>query len=349
MPAVQPPATVLVTGASGFVAVWITKTLLERGFHVRGTVRSPSKGEYLANLFKTHGSKFTYVLVEDVSLEGAFDQAVKGVDAVVHTASPVNVDGEEPDAFIKPAVNGTLNALKGVKKHGASVKRVVITGSVAALLQPKDDVPAVYTEADWNTFAVEEVKAKGIHADQMSKYRASKTLAERAAWDFVEQNKAEIGFDLATILPSCVFGPVLHDTPTIEQLSGTPKFFYVSTRGEGFPRDRKSPFTNYVDVRDVAEIHVRALEQEIAGGQRFVCSAAPFTWQDIYNALNSAEPPIPNVPKGDPTIESVYPTIHSSDKARTVLGFKFTSLQSTVVDALVSLREREKSWAASAD
>jgi len=346
MPAVQAPATVLVTGASGFIAVWIIKTLLDQGFNVRGTVRSSSKGDYLTNLFKNHENKSTYILVEDISPEGAFDEAVKGVDAVIHTASPVSADAHEPDELIKPAVNGTLNILKSVKQHGTSVKRIVITSSVAAVIEPKDEVPAIYTEVDWNNFSVQEVKSKGANAEQMIKYRASKVLAERAAWDFVDKNKSEIGFDIATILPCFVFGPLLHDVPTLEHLNFTSKWFYNATRGEGLPQDKASaPAGNYVDVRDVAAMHVRALKDEVAGGQRFLCAAAPFSWQDVYNALHSAEPPLSNIPKGDPSAKTVHPIIYNSDKARNVFGFQFRSLQKVAADTLESLRSREAGWA----
>lgn len=346
MPAVQAPATVLVSGASGFIAAWIIKTLLEQGFDVRGTVRSSSKGDHLVNLFKDYEAKFSYVLVEDISLDGAFDEAVKGIDAIIHTASPFGGNVQEPEELIKPAVDGTLNALKSAKQFGPSVKRVVITSSVAAIVQPKDEVPAIYTEVDWNTSAVEEVKAKGAQAGHLVKYRASKVLAERAAWDFVEENKGEIGFDIATILPSFVFGPLLHDVPTPAQLNVSSKMFYDATRGQGYPQQRAIYGVNYVDVRDVAKMHVRALTDEVAGGERFVCSAGSFSWQDAYNILNSVEPPISNIPKGDPAAKSVHQIIHNSDKARSILGFEFTSVEKMTVDTLKSLREREVGWAA---
>ncbi|KDQ17955.1 hypothetical protein BOTBODRAFT_29272 [Botryobasidium botryosum FD-172 SS1] len=347
MPAVQAPATVLVSGASGFIAAWIIKTLLDQGFDVRGTVRSSSKGDQLVKLFKDYGSKFSYVLVEDISLDGAFDEAVKGVDAIIHTASPFVGNAQEPDEWIKPAVDGTLNALKSAKEFGTSVKRVVITSSVAAVQQPKTEMPAIYTETDWNTSAVEEVKEKGAQAGHLVKYRASKVLAERAAWDFVEENKGEIGFDIATILPSFVFGPLLHDVPSPAQLSVSPKMFYEAIRGQGYPQQRASFGINYVDVRDVAELHVRALTNEAAGGERFICSAGSFSWQEAYNILNSAEPPISNVPKGNPAAQSIHQMIHSSDKARFLLGFEFTSVEKMTVDTLRSLREREAGWAVS--
>ncbi|KDQ17957.1 hypothetical protein BOTBODRAFT_29275 [Botryobasidium botryosum FD-172 SS1] len=337
MPAVQAPATVLVTGASGFIAVWVVKTLLDKGFNVRGTVRSSSKGDYLTKLFDSYGEKFTYVIVGDVSHEGAFDEAVKGVDAVIHTASPVSGNAHDPDELIRPAVDGTLNALKSVKKHGGSVRRVVITSSVVALMEPKNQFPAVYTETDWNNFVIEDVKTKGATADDKSKYCASKTLAERAAWDFVKDNTAGINFDIATILPSYVPAPA--------QLNYSTKFFFDAMQGEGLPQSKASaPFGDYVDVRDVAEMHVRALTEEAAGGERFICSGGVLSWQDVYDTLNSVEPPVPNVPRGHPGRTQPHPAICNADKARRFFGFEFTSLQKMAADTLRSLREREVVW-----
>ncbi|KAG8762779.1 methylglyoxal reductase (NADPH-dependent) gre2 [Ceratobasidium sp. 428] len=106
MPAIKAPATVLVTGASGFIAIWVCKAFLEAGYTVRGTVRSASKGDYLVDLLKS--DKFSYVIVEDIAKDGAFDEAVKGVDAVAHTASPFHFEADDPQELIEPAVKGTV-------------------------------------------------------------------------------------------------------------------------------------------------------------------------------------------------------------------------------------------------
>ncbi|KDQ10859.1 hypothetical protein BOTBODRAFT_35814 [Botryobasidium botryosum FD-172 SS1] len=347
MPAVQSPAIVLVTGASGYVAAWIVKTLLSRGFHVRGTVRSSSKGEYLVKLFEEYGSRFSYVLVEDMIVDNAYDESVRGVDAVVHTASPIGVSVHDPEDLIKPAVSGTLNLLESVRRHGSSVKRVVVTSSGQTLLSPKPDNPAIYTEADWGDAAIDEVRTKGANADYIIKYRASKILAERAAWDFVERYKNNITFDLVTVLPSFVFGPLLQEVSSLENLNTSSRMVYDALKAEKSTEDSTKYTANDVDVRDVALVHVKALESDQAGGERFIASRGPFSWQVVYDALNTANPPVSGVPKGVPGAGiTTRPNIYSADKAKRVFGIEFRTLQESVVDMVANLREREVEWAA---
>ena len=191
----------------GFVGSWVINVALREGYKVRTTVRSTSKGEYLDKLFAARygPGKFEYVIVADLEHEGAFDEAVKDVSAVLHTGSPfyVHIDGD-PDSLIKPAVNGTRNVLGSVLKHGSAVKRVVITSSNAAI-NNSNSGPKKNTVEDWNTYSPAAVakdpkNVPGIHA-----YCASKTLAERAAWDFVAEHKPS--WDLATVNPVMVYGP----------------------------------------------------------------------------------------------------------------------------------------------
>lgn len=228
MPAVGPNSLVLVTGASGFVAVHIVHQLLERGHSVRGTVRSSEKGDYLKKLFSRHGDKFQYVIAEDVEKAGVFDEAVKGVDGVLHTASPFHFDAENEalDKLVHPAVKGTKNVLSSIIKE-KSIKRVVVTSSFAAILDRNADGHTngtkVYTEENWNETDSRESGEKGNHQSPMDGYRAvsldpcsslrfdadfmalllqSKTLAERAAWKFQEAHQPP--WDLATVNPPLI-------------------------------------------------------------------------------------------------------------------------------------------------
>jgi len=140
MAPVSAPAKVLVTGASGFIAIWVIKSLLDQGYTVVGTVRSHSKGEYLQLLLEKDSNnkdKFSYVIVEDIQKEGAFDEAVVGIDAVEHTASPFHFKVDDPRDLIEPAVKGTVGVLESIKKYGSSVKRVVITSSAASIIHDK--------------------------------------------------------------------------------------------------------------------------------------------------------------------------------------------------------------------
>ncbi|KAG8923398.1 methylglyoxal reductase (NADPH-dependent) gre2 [Tulasnella sp. 418] len=324
MPALKPPAKILVTGASGYIAVWVAKSLLQRGFTVRGTVRSKGKGEYLRNALSEFGDKFEYVIVEDIAKSGAFDEAVKDVDGVAHTASPVTSNADDPDELIIPAVHGTLSVLESIRENGDRVKRVVVTSSFASVLEPHTS-PYTYTELDWNDFAIKEVKEKGRDADPMIKYRASKVMAERAAWDFVKEHQSEIGFDLVTLLPTFVFGPLLHEVNSPDSINisvGLLRSAVIQPHEGGALTD---PRGNYVDVRDVADAHVQAILQEKAGGERFLVGVAPYCWQDVYDELNASqiEFGIP-IPKGNPGsgVGIVHPAIVDSTKIQEQLGIK---------------------------
>jgi nucleoside-diphosphate-sugar epimerase len=317
--------------------------LLEQGFTVVGTVRSNSKGQYLKKHFLKYGDKFSYTIVEDVGKEGAFDDAVKDVDAVEHTASPFYTDAKDPDELIKPAVDGTLNILRSVAKNGHKVRRVVITSSMAAVHSPKDH-PYVFTERDWNKHDTKVVEQKGIDASGSSKYQASKTYAEHEAWDFIEENKGKIKFDLATINPAYVFGPFIHEVPSVEKLNTSIAMFRSSLFVEPPPQDQlTSPDRSWVDVRDVGLMHAAALTKEEAGGERFLASAGPWTWQEILDVLHEDPDLIPDVMKGNRGAgkkDIKERTYASGEKATKVLGINFISLKQCSRDTVKAIQER---------
>jgi len=348
MPAIHAPTKVLVTGASGYLAVWVVKHLLEHKFSVRGTVRSPSKGEYLCNLFdKDYPGRFEYVIVEDIQKRGAFDEAVRGVDAIAHIASPAHFSATaHPDEVIAPAVNGTLNVLESAKAYGTSVKRVVVTSSGAAVYEPHEG-PYVYSEVDWNEFSIREAEEKGANADGMHKYCASKTLAEKAAWNFVKQNDGKLNFDLVTVLPSFIMGPILNQVSSFDDLNVSFKRMY-SVFARELPKEELSAFAHtYIDVRDCADVHVDALSKEELVGRRLVIGNDSLAWQDFYDAANSLPPgslpklPFP-IPKGVPGAGDATRANFAQFTPETprMLGRKFRKLPEVVKDSLVSLKER---------
>ena len=223
MVAVSAPAKVLVTGANGYLATWVTKKYLEAGYSVRGTVRSLSKSAFLNDKFAQYGDRFELVVVEDITKDGAFDEAVKGVDAIAHTASPFHYKSTNPDGMsrflseqspslgsihtdlIIPAVRGTTSILNSALRHGSTLKRVILTSSVAAVRE-ETSVPRVFSESSWNNAAVEAVKTKGSAVGPATIYVASKTLAEKVAWEFVAAYGSEISWDLVVLNPPLVFG-----------------------------------------------------------------------------------------------------------------------------------------------
>lgn len=181
--------TVLITGATSFVATPVIKLFLQNGYHVRGQVRNEKSAQKVRKVFPDAGDALTTVDVPDITVPGAFDEAVRGVVGVVHAASPfvMQVENNERD-LLDPAVKGTNRILEAVAAHAPQVRRVVITSSFAALMDPSQGLRPGYTysEKDWNPTTWEEaVKTEnGAVA-----YCASKAFAEKAAWEFVEKNK----------------------------------------------------------------------------------------------------------------------------------------------------------------
>lgn len=154
------------------------------------------------------------------------------------------------------------------------------------MLEPKsaDQLPYTYTEADWNEASIRAVNELGSKAAGYEKYFASKTLAERAAWSFVEEHKDQISFDLATINPPYIFGPIIHDVKNAEALNTSHAFFrsVIKAKEADLTPESTGAFTsNLVDVRTVASAHVLAIQKEEAAGKRFLVSETPFSRQDI--------------------------------------------------------------------
>ncbi|KZS94694.1 NAD(P)-binding protein [Sistotremastrum niveocremeum HHB9708] len=332
---------ILVTGAAGFIGTWITKTLLDNNYRVRGTVRLDSEGLYLQDLFQSFQDSFTYAIVEDVVIPGCFDDLLDGIDGVVHAASPVAV-ADDPQELIRPAVQGTLGILQAAFKHGPSVKRIVITSSVGSITgdpPPSDSETQFLTENDWNTVSVPEVEKKGAQAAQNHKYRASKTLAEKAAWNFVKEN--QVNFDIITIHPVMVLGPILQPCAAPENLNLSVSEFWQTIQHP--PNGRTDAElvkyrSNFVDVRDVAAAHLEALKRAEAGGERFIVGNGPYAWQDVLDALSS----FPNIPRGQPFGGKgiTPPTIHDSSKSKKVLGLKYRPLEESANDTFLSFLNR---------
>ncbi|KAH7098848.1 hypothetical protein BKA62DRAFT_660243, partial [Auriculariales sp. MPI-PUGE-AT-0066] len=226
--------------------------------------------------------------------------------------------------LIKPAVHGTTGILKSAQEYGTSVRRIVVTSSVAAIDAPKEDA-YVYTENDWNDASVREVKEKGSKASAGCKYSASKTLAERAVWDFISTNKASIKFDVVTCNPPFLYAPVIHEVTSKEKLNTE--------------EDLANFVGDWFDARDLAEVHVDAIAREDLGGRRLVLAGGPLTRQDFRD--NSALLPI-HIPVGKPgygdSKRHTFPSF--SDASHKLIGRKFRTLSNTIEDTIESLRAK---------
>jgi len=329
---------VLVTGGSGFIAAHVLDILLDRGYDVVTTVRSHEKGRRILGVHsQTHKGRISYVIVEDIAKDGAFDEAIKSdppFDYVLHTASPFHFNVQDPvKDLLDPAIKGTTGILKAIKSHAPSVKRVVITSSFAAIINANAH-EKVYSEANWNPITWEEALSAPASA-----YRGSKTFAEKAAWEFVEKEKPN--FSLATINPPIVLGPVVHYLNSLDAINTSNARIRDFIQGKY--KEEIPPTGTYiwVDVREVALAHVRAIEVDDAAGKRFFTLAGHFSNKAIAEAIRETHPELESKlpPKDYP--DDTPPGVYGYDNKRTIdiLGLKYRSLKDSVNDTVNSLLE----------
>ena len=255
---------VAVTGATGFIGSEVVRVLLDRGYTVHGTVRDPENEAKVAPLLELEGaSDRLHLFKADLLGSEGFAEAFEGCDVIMHVASPYVVDVEDPQRdLVDPALIGTRNVL--VAANTAGVDRMVLTSSAAAITDEPED--RLYTEADWNNES----------SLTRNPYHYSKMVAERAAWDFVEEESPS--FDLVVINPTGVIGPSIGSG-----LSTTSRVIADLLNGGVYPAVVDMTFP-YVDIRDVAEAHVRAAQNQDASG-RYICSNELVSMQRTVDVL----------------------------------------------------------------
>ena len=252
------PSKLLITGASGFIGTHCILEMLAYGYRVRGAVRRLDRAEQIRAILRQHSDRAASIEFVQAELTEPHDweEAMQGCDGVLHLASPVPVvQPKDAQEVIRPAREGALNVLQAAKKLG--VARVVLTSSVAAVWGQGRKGSCVYSESDWTD---------PLDPDQ-SPYSLSKTIAEKAAWEFVA---TQGGPELVAINPSFVFGPALE-----RDYGSSLEILYRLLKGK-LPLLPKLGF-EIVDVRDVALLHRLAYESPAAPGRRFLCSSG-FRW-----------------------------------------------------------------------
>jgi nucleoside-diphosphate-sugar epimerase len=252
---------VLVTGASGYLASWIIKMLLEKGINVNGTVRDPSNSEkvdHLMALPKASAGQLT-LFKSDLLDTGSFDEPMRGCELVIHTASPFFIIGikNPQEELIRPAKEGTRNVLESAKRN-PTVKRVVLTSSVAAIYGDNADIAltpdGVFTEKEWN------VTSSAKHQP----YSYSKTIAEKEAWGI---SREQDQWDLLTINPGWILGPSVSKRKDSMSISTMIQF------GDGsYKMGVPELWMGIADVRDVAASHIKAGYTPAASGRHIIVS-----------------------------------------------------------------------------
>ncbi|RCK67829.1 putative NADPH-dependent methylglyoxal reductase GRP2 [Candida viswanathii] len=328
--------TVFVSGANGFIAQHIVQQLLAKGYKVIGSVRSEQKGKDLQQV--VNSPDFKYVVVPDIGAPGAFDEALKEnpeISVVLHTASPVffTSDNVKRD-ILDPAVDGTKNVLAAIKKYGTNVKRVVYTSSTVSVFPFGTDQTErkEFTEADFNPITQEQGEATAFGA-----YSAGKTFAEKAVWQFVKDEKP--AFQVSFVLPLYVFGPQAYEVKDKSQLNFSAEI--INSILKLNPEDEIPANTGYfVDVRDVARAHLVAFENDDAIEQRLLLTNERFSNELIAHIISSNFPET-NSPKGDvvKSEEQLQADPWTSDTSKTeaLLGFKYITLEDSVIDTVEQL------------
>ncbi|KAJ3214204.1 methylglyoxal reductase (NADPH-dependent) gre2 [Dinochytrium kinnereticum] len=331
------PALVLVTGVTGYLGAHVARECLENGYIVRGTLRSIQKGDHLKKIFAAHGDRFQIVEVPDIAVDHAFDEAVKGADYVIHTASPFhyNVTDVYKD-LIDPAVKGTTGILHSIVKYAPTVKRVVITSSMAAIRSANPVNPAGLSEEDWNELSLAELKRLGNALSPMMAYPASKTLAEKSAWEFMKASPRS--FDLCVNNPPFIFGPPIHEVAKYEDLNTSVKIISDYLIGATPVRNVALGF---VDVRDVATAHVRSLVSEKASGKRILVSAGTCSHYEIVDVLSKRFPDRPVIKySAEAAAEAPKAVRELNERSKEVLGMTYIGLEKTLVETVEEVLRR---------
>jgi len=333
-------STVLVTGGSGFVGSHSILQLLSAGHEVRTTVRNLAREGCVRAMLKAGGAepgdRLSFIAV-DLESDAGWPEAVVGCDYVLHVASPFPSGApKHQDELIVPARDGTLRVLRASRNAG--VRRVVVTSSFAAVCHGHKSRKEPFDETDW----------ADVNSGDVDPYARSKILAERAAWDFV--SKEGDGLELSVINPVAVFGPALG--PNISTSLAIVKLMLDGAM-PGCPRIH----FGVVDVRDVVDLHIRAMNHPLARGERFISSAGDcLSLYDVAKLLKSRmDAHVKNLPRfqvpdwlvrlaalRDPRVKEAIPHLGvirnaTSEKAKRMLGWAPRPKEEAIVASAESL------------
>ena len=256
---------VLVTGATGYIGLHCIQQLLDQGYAVNGSLRSLERKDEIFESLESNNTSTEHLKLFSFNLneDDGWDEGMEGCDYLIHVASPIALERKSEDFFVKPAVAGVKRALKFAKKH--KIKKVILTSSVAAIYHGIE-LKEYYDESDWSD----------PENPSIDHYSKSKTLAEKAAWDFIEAEGKP--FEFSVINPALVIGPSLSN-----DLGESNKAIQMVATGK-MPVAVPLQF-GYVDVRDVAAAHILAMQKQASDGERFALAEKDMWYEDVAKVL----------------------------------------------------------------
>ncbi|GFP58334.1 ketoreductase azaE [Trichoderma asperellum] len=343
---------VLLTGGSGFIAAHILEQLLAKNYTVITTVRTKSKADLIrqAHADLVEAGRLSVAVVPDIAVLSAFDDLVAKIasgpdgdlEYVIHTASPLFFTFTDAQKeIITPALNGTRGILEAVKRSAPSVKRVVITSSFAAILSEEHftDPNTTFSESSWNPDTV-----KDANRSIATGYHVSKVESERLAWAFVKNEKPS--FDLVTVNPPLVLGPVAHSLASVDAINASNERIADLLRGKWKAEiPETGPVDLYIDVRDTAEAHIKALELPEASGHRLFPVASRTSNHEIAKIIRDNFPefaerlPGPEV-KGGEHVDESKAYKWNCDETNKLLKIDWIPIEKSMIDTVNSLKDK---------
>ncbi|GFP54370.1 NAD-dependent epimerase/dehydratase terH [Trichoderma asperellum] len=339
MASVPPGGLILVTGANGYVASVAVKVFLQRGYHVRGTVRSIAHNVWMEAYF---GSKFELVEVPNINTPGAFDGAVKDVDGIAHIAMNMDMNPHN-QSIIDETINCNLQLLDAAAKE-PSVKSVVITSSLAACALPTTGVPYRIDSKTWNNAAIEQAATPwNLEGNPrwhgIILYGASKARGEQEAFAWVREHKPSFSFN--TVVPNVNFGTAVSP----ENMSYRSSSAVIDAVVKGYPAaPTVLPSQWYVDVEDTALLHLGALTLDDVQSERLLAFAGRYSWTQILEILHRRYPQKIMLKSVDePATDAGEIENGRSIEILKRMGKNegFTSLEETLVKALDTIMENQ--------
>ncbi|KAE8356400.1 hypothetical protein BDV28DRAFT_165045 [Aspergillus coremiiformis] len=313
-------ALTLITGATGFIGSQVALHVLQGDHRVRLAIRREEQADKLRRLFVEYEKQLEFAIVPDITVPGCFDDALKDVEYVLHLASPVPNPGN--DDLITPAVRGTVSILEAATKV-STIKKVVVTASVLSLISLGQLKEGLVVQEDNEINYTLPPSTVISTLPPMAQYHASKLAAHKATLDFYSATNPT--FDLITVHPVFVFGRSLVQE-SADDLGGSCGMLLESL----FSDTPTQPQFLGVHINDVADAHVKVLDEKVKGFRSYLLASEARPWKEVLDFVEGRYPRVEFMLKGSETI--VYRA--DAGRARRELGIEFKGMESMVVDVL---------------